>query len=425
MQGKTAMKNLITGRIFTAIDIGTTKICVIICTVNEAHQLEVLGMGSYPSNGIKKGVIVNIAVTVHALKQAISIASEQAKIPITSATVGISGGHIQSFNSVGIVPIKNHEVSQEDINRVLESARSVAIPEEREILHVIPQYFRVDGQDFVDESYGMHGVRLEAQVHIVTGSVSSAQNILKACELAGVIAADIVLEQIASAEAVLSPSERELGVGILDIGGGTSDFAVYKDGRIMHSKVIPIAGNHFTNDLAIGLAIPIHLAEKIKHLYGYVFQNRDTLHSKDPIHLLDENENINRYVTAEQIYDILNPRAAELYDFITDEILKHNLRPLLSSGIVITGGGALLRGIRELAVDQTGLPVRIGRPHIYYGSPLRGKLPEALQTPLYSTAYGIIMYALQGGDTGFGPNAEDALSTRIFRRMKSWLYDFL
>lgn len=419
------MKHLITGRVFTAIDIGTTKICVIICTVNEAHQLEVLGMGASPSHGIKKGVVVNIGLTVGALKKALDEASENARIPITTATVGISGGHIQSFNSVGIVPIKNNEVSQDDIDRVLESARAVPISEEREILHVIPQYFRVDGQDFVDESYGMHGVRLEAQVHIVTGSISSAQNIIKACELAGVATTDIVLEQIASAEAVLSPSERELGVGILDIGGGTADFAVYKDGKIMHSKVIPIAGSHFTNDLAIGLNIPIHLAEKVKHSYGYVFQNRDMLHTGEPIHIVDENEHIDIFVTAEKIYEILNPRAAELYDFITDEILKHNLRPLLSSGLVLTGGGALLKGMRELAVDQMGLPVRIGRPHIYYGSPLRGKLPEELQTPLYSTVYGIIMYALQGGDTGFGPNQEDALSARIFRRMKSWLYDFL
>jgi cell division protein FtsA len=419
------MKHLITGRVFTAIDIGTTKICVIICTVNEALQLEVLGMGSHPSHGIKKGVVVNIAVTVHALKQALDEASEKAKVPITAATVGISGGHIQSFNSVGIVPITNNEVSQDDIDRVIASAKDVPISEEREIIHVIPQYFRVDGQDVVDESHGMHGMRLEAQVHIVTASVSSAQNIVKACELAGVAVTDIVLEQIASAEAVLSPSERELGVGILDIGGGTSDFAVYKDGKIMHSKVIPIAGSHFTNDLAIGLKIPIHLAEKLKRDYGHVFLGRETPLNNEPIHLMDKDEHIDMFITPERIYEILNPRAAELYDFITDEILKHNLRPLLSSGIVITGGGALLRGMRELAVDQMGLPVRVGRPHIYYGSPLRGKLPEELQTPLYSTAYGIIMYALQGGDTGFGPNPEDALSARIFKRMKSWLYDFL
>jgi cell division protein FtsA len=424
MQEESIMKNLITGRVFTAIDIGTTKICVIMCTVNEALQLEVLGIGSHPSYGIKKGIIVNIAMTVHALKKALDDACEQAGLPINSATVGISGGHIQSFNSVGVIQIKNNEVSQNDIDNVLESAKAISIPEEREIIHIIPQYFRVDGQDIVDESFGMHGARLEAQVHIVTGSVSSAQNIVKACELAGVTVSDIILEQIASAEAVLSPSEKELGVGILDIGGGTADFAVYKDGKIMHSKVIPIAGNHFTNDLAIGLEIPIYLAEKIKRDYGFVF-SADELKKRDPIHIIDEDEHIDTLVAPEKIYNILNARAAELYDFVTDEILKHNLRPLLSSGIVITGGGSLLKGMRELAVDQTKLPVRIGRPHIYYGSPLRGKLPETLQSPLYSTVYGIIMYAIQEGSSKFEQNKDETLSTRIFNRMKSWLYDFL
>ena len=416
------MKNLITGRIFTAIDIGTTKICVVVCMINEALQLEVLGIGSHLSYGIKKGVIVNINQTVHALKKAIDEASAQAGMPITHATVGISGTHIQSFNSVGVVPIKNHEVSQEDIDRVIEAAKTIPMSEEREILHIVPQYFRVDGQDIVEESQGMHGVRLEAQVHIVTGSVSSAQNIIKACELAGITTTDIVLEQMASAEAVLSPSEKELGVGILDIGGGTADFAVYKDGKIMHSKVIPIAGNHFTNDLAIGLELPIHVAEKLKRDHGFVFHTDSV---RQDVSVTDLEENIDIVVPAEKIHTILNARAVELYDFITDEILANNLRPLLSSGLVITGGGSMLKGMRELAVEETGLPVRIGRPHIYYGSPLRGRLPESLQTPLHSTAYGIIMYTLQGGDHSLTENHEDTLSTRIFKRMKSWLYDFL
>lgn len=416
------MKNLITGRTFTAIDIGTTKICVVVCMVNEALQLEVLGIGTHLSYGIKKGVIVNINQTVHALKKAIDEASAQACMPITHATVGISGTHIQSFNSVGVVAIKNQEVSQEDIDRVVESAKAIQLSEEREILHIIPQYFRVDGQNVVEESQGMHGARLEAQVHIVTGAVSSVQNIIKACELAGITATDIVLEQIASAEAVLSPSEKELGVGILDIGGGTADFAVYKDGKIMHSKVLPIAANHFTNDLAIGLELPIHVAEKLKREHGSVF-GEDTP-SKD-IHVADLEANINTTIPSSKIHTILNARAIELYDFVTDEIVANNLRPLLSSGLVITGGGSLLRGIRELAVEETGLPVRIGRPHIYYGSPLRGKLPESLQTPLHSTAYGIIMYALQGGEHSLDENHDDTLSSRIFKRMKSWLYDFL
>jgi len=418
------MKNLITGKIFTAIDIGTTKICVVICTVNEALQLEVLGIGSHPSYGIKKGVVVNINMTVHAIKKAVDEACAQAGFFIDAATVGISGSHIQSFNSIGVIQIQNNEISQDDIDQVIAVAKNITLSEDREVIHIIPQYFRVDGHDIVEESRGMHGSRLEAQIHVVTGSISSAKNIIKACELAGITVNDIILEQIASAEAVLSPSEKELGVGILDIGGGTSDFAVYKDGKIMHSKVIPIAGNHFTNDLAIGLEIPIHVAEKLKLEYGSVF-NTGQQTTFGEIEVLDEAEQVKMTISLEKMYAILNARAEELYDFITDEILKHNLRPLLSSGIVITGGGALLKGMRELAVEQTKLPIRVGRPHIYYGSPLRGKLPEALQTPLHSTVYGIIMYALQEKDSNFERHANDTLSSRIFKQMKSWLYDFL
>ena len=418
------MKNLITGKVFTAIDIGTTKICVVICTVNEALQLEILGIGSHPSYGMKKGVIVNINMTAHALKTAVDEACMQAGFTIDGATVGISGCHIQSFNSVGVIQVENNEIAQEDIDKVIAVAKNIPLSEDREIIHIIPQYFRVDGQEIVEESHGMHGSRLEAQIHIVTGSISSVKNIIKACELAGITANDIILEPIASAEAVLSPSEKELGVGILDIGGGTADFAVYKNGKIIHSKIIPIAGSHFTNDLAIGLEVPIHVAEKVKLDHGCVFSTAPLLLQTD-VEIIDEAEHIKTTVSMEKIFTILNARAAEMYDLVTDEILKHNLRPLLSSGIVITGGGALLKGMRELAVDQMRLPVRIGRPHIYYGSPLRGKLPEALQTPIHSTVYGIIMYAIQENNSHFERHANDTLSSRIFKQMKSWLYDFL
>jgi cell division protein FtsA len=419
------MKRLVTDNIVTAIDVGTTKVCVLICRVNEAHQLELLGAGTHPSYGMKKGIVTNISMTVHAIKRALEQATHEANMPITSAILGISGGHIQSFNSIGIVPIHSQDVSQIDIDRVIESARAVPIPDDREILHVIPQYFKVDGQEPVQTSYGMHGVRLEAQVHIVTGSVASAQNLIKAAELAEINVTDIVLEQIASSQAVLSPSEQELGVGLLDIGGGTSDFAIYKNGKIMHSHVIPMAGNHFTNDLAIGLEIPLHLAEKVKCEYGHVTMLSKHQANTPVIHLFDEDENIDMRITPQQISDILRPRAIEVLDFMVDEILSNNLRTMLPAGIVLTGGGALLEGLRDLATEISGLPVRIGQPHIFAGSSLRGKLPPLLQTPIYSTAYGIVLHALQGGDLGLEVGQGDHLATKIIKRMKGWLYDFI
>ena len=255
---------------FVAIDIGTTKICVLVSVRDYKGNLEIVGFGQHPSFGLKKGVVVNIKKTVNSIRKAVAQAESMSGIKIESAIVGISGSHIRSFNSTGVVAIRGQEVSDYDIERVIDVARAVVVSKDQEVLHVLPQYFRVDSQERVLDSMGMYGVRLESQVHIITGAISSAQNIIKACELAGVKVQDIVLEQLASADAVLTQSEKELGVGVLDIGGGTSDFAVYKDGRIIHTKVIPFAGSHFTNDLAIGLGVSISQAEQLKKMYGFV-----------------------------------------------------------------------------------------------------------------------------------------------------------
>ncbi len=257
------MRNLLLNKTWAALDIGTTKICVLVACFDKKGAVEILGFGQHPSYGLKKGVVVDINSTVDSIKKAVKKAEHMAGVTIDSATVGISGGHIQSFNSQGVVAVKKRDISQEDIDRVIEAAKAIPIPEDREILHVLPQYFRVDGQELVRDSLGMYGVRLEAQVHIITGAISSANNIIKCCEMSGIKVDDIVLEQLASAEAVLTQSERDLGVGILDIGGGTSDFAIYKDGRIRHSKVIPMGGNHFTNDLSIGMKVPANVAERL------------------------------------------------------------------------------------------------------------------------------------------------------------------
>lgn len=406
-----------------AIDIGTTKICVIIASIDPKGKIEVLGIGKHPSHGLKKGVIVNIAKTVDSIKTAVKEAEAMAGVKIEQACVGISGGHIQSFNSTGVVAVKGRTVTQRDLDRVIEAAKAVAIPKDQEILHVLPQYFRIDGQEFVLDALGMFGVRLEAQVHMVTGSVSSAQNIIKSCELAGVRVSDIVLEQIASADAVLTPFERELGVGILDIGGGTSDFAIYKDGRIRYSKVIPIAGNHFTNDLAVGLGVPVGKAEEVKKIHASVLQSKIL-------------EQANSYLDVDLGYDggiktvqlstaseILRFRADEIFDLLIDEILNNRLRNMMPAGLVLTGGGCLLDGMKELAAERLGLPVRVGLPQAYSDTD-RYVIPDALKSPIYSTGFGLLVYTTGDRDMRGISSTDDSAVTRIFGKMKSWLYDF-
>ncbi|MBT4594625.1 cell division protein FtsA [bacterium] len=418
------MASILGGKILSAIDIGTTKICVLVAQISKNGSMEIIGFGQHPSYGLKKGVVSNISSAVNSIKKALAKAEKSAGFAIKTAVVGISGSHIQSINSSGVVPIKYREVSQNDIDRVIEAARAVPIPEDREILHVIPQYFRVDGEDRIEDSLGMHGVRLESQVHIVTGSVSSAQNIIKACELAGVSPTDIVLEQIASAEAVLSSSERELGVGILDIGGGTSDFAIYKSGKIMHSKVFPIAGNHFTNDLAIGLSIPVAHAEDAKKKFGFVVEEKYLEYGKSEMKFKDEDGN-NKKIDIYKMYEILNPRATEVYEFVIDDILACYLMPMLQAGLVLTGGGSLLNGMKELAIQELGLSTRVGIPRSIQDDNQSSIIPDMLKSPIYSTAYGTLLYAARGGDKAFEGDRDKTRFSRIFKKMKSWLYDFL
>ncbi len=413
------------GRIITAIDIGTTKICVLVCTVNGQGKLEVLGVGQHPSYGLKKGVVVSIAMTVQSIQLAVKDAELSSGIPIKSAIVGISGSHIQSFNSAGVVPIKHRDVGQDDIDQVIKAARAVPISEDREILHVIPQYFKVDGGDCVEDSFGMHGVRLEAQVHIVTTSVSSAQNIIKACELAGVMVSDIILEQLASAEAVLSASERELGVGILDIGGGTADLAIYRGGKIMHSKVIPVAGSHFTNDLAIGLGLPVHVAEKLKRQAGFVAESAFPHDEGPTLKISSPEDHVECEIETMKLYEILQPRAAEMFEFVMDEMVENRLRQILGAGLVLTGGGALLRGMKDCGTRELGLPVRIGKPHHFKDSPVQAEVPDSIKSPVYSTAYGIVLYAMRGGDNPLSVGRDGSMFNAVFKKMKSWLYDFL
>ena len=408
--------------VFTAIDIGTTKICVLIGTNSPDGSLELLSIGQSLSYGLKKGVVVNIAKTVDSISNALREAENLAGCKVDYATIGISGGHIKSLNSTGVVAIKNYDVTQDDINKVIEAARAVPISKNLEVLHVLPQYFKVDGQDQVVDSLGMNGVRLEAQVHIITGAISSAQNIIKSCELAGVKVSDIVLEQLASAGAVLTESEKELGVGILDVGGGTSDFAIYKDGRILHSKVIPVAGNHFTNDLAIGLGIPIMQAERVKKDYGFVWDDKYLELDKDRIQVDLGYQGQTKTIDTFSTFEILQPRADEVFDFLCDELVEFNLKAFMSSGLVLTGGGAMLLGMKELAEKRFGMPVRIGYPEKFKNY---NNIPEQLKNPIYSTGYGLLICASGQNNLDFNLGNDDSAFKKVFKRMKSWIYDFI
>ncbi len=405
-----------------AIDIGTTKIVVVIAHIDGKGRSEVIGIGKHPSHGLKKGVIINIALTVDSIKAALKEAEAMAGIKVESVCVGISGGHIQSFNSTGVVAIKGKDVTQYDIDRVIEAAKAIPLAKDHYILHVLPQYFRIDGQEYVFDSLGMYGVRLEAQVHIITGAVASAQNIIKSCELSGVRVSDIVLEQLASASAVLTPTEQEMGVGILDIGGGTCDFAIYKDGKIRHSKVLPIAGNHFTNDIAIGLGIPAERAEELKKLYGSVSKQK-TLHAHNQyIDVSLGYEGGVKTISVQALHEIITLRAEEVFDLFLDEINQYRLRNIMPCGLVLTGGGSLLADIKDLASEKLDMPVRVGFPEAL--SPeTEHMLPDSLRNPIYATVYGLVINATGERNVGDIASTDQAIFSRVLKRMRSWIYD--
>lgn len=401
-------------RVWVAIDIGTTKICVLVAHHLTGESFEILGVGKAPSDGLSKGVVVDIAKTIRSIKEAVKEAEIMAGFPLENAHIGISGAHIRSLNSHGVVPIKKGEVRHEDIAAVIAAAQAIPIAEGQQVLHVLPQYFVIDGQK-VKDPVGMYGIRLEAQVHIVTGSVASAQNLVKCCQMAGIRVEDIILEQLASADAVLSPDEREIGVGVLDIGGGTSDLALYQQGNIRHTMVLPMAGNHFTNDIAVGLRTTLKEAERIKREHGLA--KKDLLKEDDVIEVEMVQGSEKRIVLLHDLVSIIHPRASELLVLVHEEVVRYHLQPFMRSGLVLTGGGSLLRGMKELAEEIFDMPVRVGMPRSYYA------LPESLHSPVYATAYGLLVHAIkkQGAQLVSG---NEPLVSRIFERMKTWVADF-
>jgi len=403
-------ENLIVG-----LDIGTTKICCIVGNKTE-EELEIVGFGSSPSKGLRKGVVINIESTVDAIRKAIREAELMAGCEIKSVFAGIAGGHIKGMNSQGVIAIKNREVSGEDLKRVIDAAKAIAIPMDREVLHILPQEFIIDDQDGIREPLGMSGVRLEAKVHIVTGAVASAQNIIKSCNRAGADVADIVLEQLASSEAVLSADEKELGVALVDIGGGTADIAIFSEGAIKHTSVLSIGGDHLTNDIAVGLRTPMAEAEKIKQAYGCCLTS-----------MVGKDENIEvpsvggrepRILSRQLLAEILEPRVEEIFSLVNREIVKSGYEDLIASGVVITGGSAILPGMPELAEQIFNLPVRRGTPLDI------GGLKDVVASPIYATGVGLVKYGSQNVEKQNFKIGQDNVFEKVARRMKEWFGEF-
>jgi cell division protein FtsA len=400
-------KDLVVG-----IDIGTSKVVTLVGKATADGKLNVIGFGSHPSQGLKRGVVVNIESTVQSIQRSVEDAEHMAGCEIFSAYTGIAGSHIRGVNSHGIVAIRDREVSQSDIDRVLDAAKAIAIPADQKILHVLPQEFIIDNQDSIREPIGMSGVRLEAKVHIVTGAVSAAQNIVKCMKRCGLAASDIVLEQFASSQSILTDDEKELGVCIIDIGGGTSDIAIFTDGAIRHTAVIPIAGDQVTNDIAIALRAPTQNAEEIKIQQGCALQ--DLVDEKQTIEIPAIGDKTGRQVPAKMLAEVIEARYEELFVLALSELRRSGLEDVISAGIVLTGGASKINGAQELAERVFKAPVRIGKPQNVTG------LPDIIHNPIYATGVGLLVYAhKQRGNQREAVIHQPSVKS-LWSRMKSW-----
>lgn len=382
MAKKKGNKNLIVG-----LDIGTSKIVTLVGEINLNNQIEVIGIGSHPSRGLKRGVVVNIDATVNAIQKSIEEAELMAGCQIHSAVTGIAGGHIRSLNSHGIVGIRDQEVDADDIERVLEAAKAVAIPTDQRILHVLPQEFIIDNQPGIREPIGMSGVRLEAKVHMVTGAASAAQNIIKCVQRCGLEVADIILQPLASSQSVLNEDEKESGVCLVDIGGGTTDIAIFTHGAIRHTAVIPIAGDQVTNDIAIALQTPSQCAEDIKIKYGSA--NPNLVDDLDMIEVPSLGERPRRRVQRKMLAEVIESRYEELFTLIHNELKRSGYERLIPGGIVLTGGATKMNHILDLAERILKAPVRLGTPQYILG------LTDIINNPIYSTSTGLLLMGNQ------------------------------
>jgi cell division protein FtsA len=399
-------------KLIVGLDVGTSKIAAIVAEIKPEGGFEIIGMGSHPSRGLKKGVVVNIETTVNAIQRALEEAELMADCKIRDVYTGIAGSHIKGFNSHGMVASKDKEVTQMDVDRVIETAKAVSIPTDQQILHILNQEFIIDGQEDVREPLGMSGVRLEVKVHIVTGAVSAVENITKCVRRCGLEVKDVMLQPLASSIAVLNDDEKELGVCLMDIGGGTTDIAVFTGGAIRHTAVIPIAGDQVTNDIAMTLRTPTKEAEELKLRFGCAL--RQLANPKDVVEVPGVGERAPRKLSRQTLAEVIEPRIEELYKLVQNELRRSGFEELLSSGIVLTGGSALLQGMTELGEEVFHLPVRVGIPAY------AGALADVVRSPRYATAMGLL---LEGRDQYLRAEAsrvQTAGFSGIGERMKQW-----
>ena len=405
---KRSDRNLLVG-----LDIGTSKVVAIVGEIKSDCALEIIGIGSHPSRGLKKGVVVNIESTVQSIQRAVEEAELMAGCEIHSVYAGIAGSHVRSLNSHGIVAIKDKEVVQGDVERVIDAAKAVAIPADQKILHVLPQEYIIDSQEGIRDPIGMSGVRLEAKVHIVTGADSAAQNIVKCVQRCGLSVDDIVLEQLASSYAVLTEDEKDLGVCVVDIGGGTTDIAVFGGGAIRHTAVIPIAGDQITNDIAVSMRTPTQYAEDIKIKYACALSQ--LANPDETIEVPSVGDRPPRRLARQTLAEIVEPRYEELFGLIRDELRRAGLEEQVATGIVLTGGSAKMEGAIELAEEVFHMPVRLGVPQYVSG------LAEVVSNPIHATGVGLLLYAKSELD---GHRTEAPLLAggvkNLFERMKAW-----
>ncbi len=401
------------GDIVVGLDIGTTKICAVVGEIS-GHDINIIGIGTHPSIGLRKGVVVNIESTVESIKKAVEEAELMAGCEISAVYAGIAGGHITGFNSRGIIAVKGSEIGDNDVDRVIDAARAVAIPMDREVIHVLPQEYMVDDEPGIQNPVGMAGVRLEAKIHIVTGAVTSAHNIVKCANRAGLDVCDIVLESLASGEAVLTKEEKELGVALLDLGGGTTDLAIFTGQNIKHTFVLGLGGNNLTNDIAIGLRAPQAEAEKIKKKYGNCVA-RDI--GEETIEVPGMGGRDSRKLSRQILGEILEPRMEEINTLIQREIYRAGMEKMIPSGVVVTGGTALLKGVTEIGESIFNLPVRLGKPRGIAG------LVDVVNNPMYATGVGLVLYGAKNQDSRKFRIRDKNIFNRVMTRMKRWFHD--
>ncbi len=402
-------------KLLVGLDIGTTKICTVVGEVQDG-LVNIIGIGSHPSKGLRKGVVVNIEGTVQSIRKAVEEAELMAGCQISSVFAGIAGGHVRGINSHGVIAVKNREITEHDIERVIDAASAIPIPMDRKVIHVLPQEYIVDDQDGIRDPVGMCGVRLEGKVHIITGAATSAENVVRCANRAGLHVKNIVLEQLGCSEAVLSPEEKELGVGIVDIGGGTTDLVIFSNGSIKHTSVLSLAGSHITSDISLGLRTPAEEAEKLKKRYGCALV--PMVKKEEMIEVPSVGGRKSRTLSRQTLAEIIEPRVEEILTLVQGEIVRSGYANLIGSGIVLTGGTSIMDGMPEIAEQVFNLPVRRGYPMGISG------LVDLVNSPIYATGVGLVIYGSRNSSKGTIQTGKTDIISKASRRMRDWLGEF-